>query len=947
MSISPPATSESAFPTRLLGSCRPRRQTCVSALGRSFALALAAAIVLTLTAGTGTASAAQRIIGPTSGPLTNIFLNDNLACQVAHQADTPFQFYGSSNPGSCGTFIHTGGTRYGPPVISTTAYTLVSQSLVTGLGTSGSPYAVTTVVNVGTTGLQISQTDTYVVGKDFYRTDITVSNSTATTKTAALYHAADCYVAGADKGYGYHHTTLGTYCAKNANNSPSGRIGGFVPLSPGSHFIEAFYSTTWSAINGNQFPDTCSCATFVDNGVGISWSLSVPPTGSVTRSLATAFALPPDTLTLAPSTDTNTAGDQHCVTATLNDGFGIATAGATIRFSVGGANSSSGSLNTNASGQAQFCYTGTNVGNDTITAYADKNVNGVDDGAGEADATASKTYTAANPATLSLSPASATNTVGQQHCVTSTVRDPYGNATPGISVQFTVTGANSGAGSGTTDSNGEATFCYTGTTSGNDSITAFADTNGNTIQDVGEPADTASKTYANPPPTTPPVEYHGSLVPNFRETISDSQCVQRGGTAEVHGNPIALPSCELPGFVPGTQAHMGNQASGIVDLVTIPGGPGGPDDADIAIEASVTDVRVGGPTGPPYDPDPAPNAQDMSLLFNVRLSDSFNSNAGATPLNCEFSESCPATVSDFPVSAPASCVPSGPGSVCNVKATADGLIPNFIKEAKDTTVQVYRPRLQDAGVDGNPATQGNNRDAFVPGIYVRDVPAAPTPPFDVPADADSIDTALVPNYRETISDTQCTNRGGKPGTHGNPPDFIPPSTSLDPSCSPPNYLPGTGARIGISPAGHPSVASGQLTVVPGDGDTGNGDTADVSIQVHATNVLDANGNEYTGIGALVERLRISDELNCTLPVAECPSFDRSATVIDFDFEAPFSCVGTANPNVGATCDLNTTADAVVPGMIKEEKNMVLQVFNLRLMEDAGGRDFAMQGLFVP
>ena len=47
----------------------------------------------------------------------------------------------------------------------------------------------------------------------------------------------------------------------------------------------------------------------------------------------------------------------------------------------------------------------------------------------------------------------------------------------------------------TTDANGEADFCYTGTVAGLDTITAFADTNGDGDQDLGEPEGTATKLY--------------------------------------------------------------------------------------------------------------------------------------------------------------------------------------------------------------------------------------------------------------------------------------------------------------------------------------------------------------------------------------------------------------------------------------------------------------------
>jgi hypothetical protein len=45
------------------------------------------------------------------------------------------------------------------------------------------------------------------------------------------------------------------------------------------------------------------------------------------------------------------------------------------------------------------------------------------------------------PATLTLTPSTATNPVGTQHCVTATATDGLNNPTPGIVVRFTVAGA--------------------------------------------------------------------------------------------------------------------------------------------------------------------------------------------------------------------------------------------------------------------------------------------------------------------------------------------------------------------------------------------------------------------------------------------------------------------------------------------------------------------------
>jgi hypothetical protein len=210
---------------------------------------------------------------------------------------------------------------------------------------------------------------------------------------------------------------------------------------------------------------------------------------------------PPATLTLAPKTATNEVGHEHCVTATVKDVFDVPVPLVTVRFAATGANSASGSDVTDANGEATFCYTGTHAGTDTITAFADTNGNSIQD-AGEPGDTATKVWTPGPPATLTLSPKTATNTVDAQHCVTATVEDAFGNPTPGIVVRFTVTGAVNTSGMKTTDANGQAMFCYTGPAlPGSDVITAFADTNANGVKDPGEPSDTAAKEWVLPQST--------------------------------------------------------------------------------------------------------------------------------------------------------------------------------------------------------------------------------------------------------------------------------------------------------------------------------------------------------------------------------------------------------------------------------------------------------------
>jgi hypothetical protein len=106
------------------------------------------------------------------------------------------------------------------------------------------------------------------------------------------------------------------------------------------------------------------------------------------------------------------------------------------------------------------------------------------------------------PASLTLNPPAATNTVDAQHCVTATVQDASGSAVANVVVRFEVNGSVDTSGSATTDADGEAIFCYVGPPlPGADTITAFVDTDNDTVQDAGEPSGVAEKTWVLPEST--------------------------------------------------------------------------------------------------------------------------------------------------------------------------------------------------------------------------------------------------------------------------------------------------------------------------------------------------------------------------------------------------------------------------------------------------------------
>jgi hypothetical protein len=95
----------------------------------------------------------------------------------------------------------------------------------------------------------------------------------------------------------------------------------------------------------------------------------------------------------------------------------------------------------------------------------------------------------------SLTPSEDYNPVGTEHEVTATVTP----AVADVEVWFEVTGANTASGSELTNATGLATFTYTGTNAGEDTIRAYFDTDGSGHWDDGEPTtNTVTKYWLEP-----------------------------------------------------------------------------------------------------------------------------------------------------------------------------------------------------------------------------------------------------------------------------------------------------------------------------------------------------------------------------------------------------------------------------------------------------------------
>jgi hypothetical protein len=120
---------------------------------------------------------------------------------------------------------------------------------------------------------------------------------------------------------------------------------------------------------------------------------------------------------------------------------------------------------------------------------------------------------ALGPATVTLTPADAVNTVGTSHTVTATVRDANGAPVAASRVLFTVSGSSSATGSCITAADGQCSYTYSGPKlPGADLIAGCADANENGEADMAEPCGEATKAWILPVSTPGQVTGGGQIL---------------------------------------------------------------------------------------------------------------------------------------------------------------------------------------------------------------------------------------------------------------------------------------------------------------------------------------------------------------------------------------------------------------------------------------------------
>ena len=213
--------------------------------------------------------------------------------------------------------------------------------------------------------------------------------------------------------------------------------------------------------------------------------------------------------------------------------------------------------------------------------------------------------------------------------------------------------------------------------------------------------------------------------------------------------------------------------------------------------------------------------------------------------------------------------------------------------------------------------------------------------FPRPKGATPTYVSLVPAFNQCVGGNR---------THGSPLSFS--------SCTPPQQSSSV-LTMGTPDANGSGVnftGSVTFTAILGDSSTAT-DEADVRIEASLSDVRNRPSlTDYVGRVLVRSDLQITDNNNAQ----ETPDPGTMQTI---KHQAPMDCVATGLTTIGASCSLSTTADAIVPGTVIEDKRTVWELGQVEVRDagpngtgyancppvcgDGDEATFLRQGVFVP
>ena len=224
-------------------------------------------------------------------------------------------------------------------------------------------------------------------------------------------------------------------------------------------------------------------------------------------------------------------------------------------------------------------------------------------------------------------------------------------------------------------------------------------------------AQVANAAHPRPKGATP---IAASMVPAYNACAAPNR---------THGPPLAFPSCNPPvqsstAITVGSPDANGAAANAIasIRIAVLVGTPGAPDDSDVKLSGSSTDVRCKAGTaacGAANAADGADYTGELQVTAQIRITDHFNAVApgGGTD---------PATVVDIPFPVNTPCVATAStaiGGTCSIVTSANGVVPGAVKDTKRAIVETGQIQAFDGGPDGVVATTPNTLFG-VQGIFI-------------------------------------------------------------------------------------------------------------------------------------------------------------------------------------------------------------------------------------
>ena len=266
----------------------PRRRTsqgrqvigAVTAVALTLATALAGAIPASAATGSVTTG---MITLDGSSPIKSIAVNAELRSQLnSSDPSLGFAYFNGEQDGASGTAVFA--------VLPDDSLTVTTNAVQTfgGTGTPADPFWIQTT-RTGDSAA-VTKRDSYVLGDDFVKTDLSYANLSATSANVALNSYADCMLSGSDVGVS---EVVGGRASCKA--TATGPYISFVSAEPDATFAAGQFSDVLQrAAAYAPLPNGCvpltACTDPVDNGMAVSFRVSAAPGETVKKTYYSTYS---------------------------------------------------------------------------------------------------------------------------------------------------------------------------------------------------------------------------------------------------------------------------------------------------------------------------------------------------------------------------------------------------------------------------------------------------------------------------------------------------------------------------------------------------------------------------------------------------------------------------------------------------------------------------------